>query len=82
MDCEAFREAYHDIEIDQELRRGFLEDFHVQNSKKWNSAAAGNPYTLSKVTSLTESEIKVLQKAFCQGFTPLQVVEQPIMNDA
>lgn len=59
-----------------------MEDFHVQNSKKWNSAAAGNPYTLSKVTSLTETEIKTLQKAFCHGFTPLQVVEQPIVEEA
>ena len=81
LDTEAFREAYHDIEIDQELRRAYLEDFHAQNSKKWNSSAAGSPYTLSKVTSLTEPEIKALQKAFCHGFTPQEVVERAIVDE-
>lgn len=56
-----------------------MEDFFIQNNKKWNSSGTGSAYTLSKVTNLSENEIKTLEKYFCTKFSMKEMIEKEIV---
>lgn len=81
IDNAAFIEAYFDIEIDRERREHYILEYHEITSQKWNSSNTGNAYTLSKVTRLTEKEIKLLQKRICPDFTNQQLISQPVIGE-
>lgn len=62
-------EAYHDIEIDADVRKRLTLEFHEDNKSKWSTSKTGNAYTLSKVTNLSEEDIKLFQNELCPKFS-------------
>ena len=52
-----------------EVKKSLINQFYEENKQKCGTAKTGNAYTLSKVTNLTEKQIKALEKYFCPGYS-------------
>lgn len=52
------------------------------NRSKWSTSKTGNAYTLSKVTNLTEQEIKLFEKTLCPKFSNHDFVHRRVIGEA